>query len=951
MVLAPRGRDGAIAKAMLAEAGLAADTVADLPTLVATLRGGAGFAIVTEEALRSADLRGLATFLGEQAQWSDFPFIVLTERGGGLERNPGAVRLLEALGNVTFLERPFHPTSLVSLAKAALRARLRQYQARARLEEIHDGQASLKLALAAGGLGDWVLDLPSRKLTTAPACRAQYGRGPDDRFDYADMVESIHRQDGARVEQAVADSLDTGADLDVEHRCLWPDGSLHWVQINGRVERDVRGAVVRLVGVSHEITERRREEIRQRALLELGDALRHMTDADKMSFLAARILGETIGVSRAGYGVIDPVRETITVQRDWNMPGIESLAGTLHFRDYGSYIEDLKRGELTAIADVRLDPRTAAGASALEGISARAFINMPVLDDGEFVALLYLNHVTVRPWPADDIAFIRDVANRTQVAIERRRAETQLATLAESLERQVEDRTRERDRTWQNSQDLLAVIDTAGRFRAVNPAWTEILGWQASDLVGREHTAFSHPDEITASHDAYVKAKAGTLPQYENRVRHKDGSYRWVSWVASAGEDFVYASGRHVTAEKEARIALEGAQEQLRQAQKMEAVGQLTGGIAHDFNNLLTAISGSLELMQVRVRQGRSNEIDRYVEAAQQASRRAAALTHRLLAFSRRQTLDPRPTDINRLIASMDDLLRRSVGPTIDLEMVGSGGLWTALIDPNQLENALLNLCINARDAMPAGGRITIETANKWLDEKGAADRQLPPGQYVSLCVTDTGTGMTAETIERAFDPFFTTKPLGEGTGLGLSMIYGFVRQSGGQVRIYSELGQGTTMCLYFPRVFGKDVAEDIVVPTAALTPVANGETVLVVDDEDAVRMLVTDLLADIGCNYLEAADGPSALAILDSATRIDLLVTDVGLPKGMNGRQLADAARRKRPDLKILFITGYAENAVIGNGHLDPGMHILTKPFPMEVMTARIRELIGHAEADPATP
>ncbi|WP_457311542.1 ATP-binding protein [Sphingomonas sp. UYAg733] len=666
-----------------------------------------------------------------------------------------------------------------------------------------------------------------------------------------------------------------------------------------------------------------------------------MTDAADMSMLAARILGETLGVDRAGYGVIDPLRETITIDRDWNRPGVISLAGVLSFRDYGSYIEDLKRGDTVTIADARQDPRTRDGAAALEAITARAVLNMPIVDKGALVALLFLNHGQVHDWPADDLAFVRDVAYRTQAEIERRHAEQSLADLAATLERQVEERTRERDRTWQNSQDLLAVV-ADGRIIAANPAWTTILGWQPDEVVGRDRLAFSHPDDQVSGDAAYRRAQAGMLRQYENRVRHKDGSYRWVSWVASSGEGRVYASGRHISAEKEAQIQLEGTQEQLRQAQKMEAVGQLTGGIAHDFNNLLTAISGSLELMQVRVAQGRSSEIPRYVDVAQQAARRAAALTHRLLAFSRRQTLDPRPISINRLIAGMDDLLRRSVGPTIELETVGAGGLWTTLLDPNQLENALLNLCINARDAMAGEGRITIETANTWLDRKSAQDRDLPPGQYVTLCVTDTGSGMDAATIERAFDPFFTTKPLGEGTGLGLSMIYGFVRQSGGQVRIYSELGQGTTMCLYFPRANGPDDGAEAETASTERLPTASGETVLVVDDEAAVRMLITDVLAEHGYHALEAGDGPAGLAILESSARIDLLITDVGLPKGMNGRQLADAARIHRPDLKILFITGYAENAVIGNGHLDPGMHILTKPFAMDALGGRIRELIG---------
>jgi len=392
----------------------------------------------------------------------------------------------------------------------------------------------------------------------------------------------------------------------------------------------------------------------------------------------------------------------------------------------------------------------------------------------------------------------------------------------------------------------------------------------------------------------------------------------------------------------EATAERKHAEEALRQSQKMEAVGQLTGGIAHDFNNLLTGIIGSLDLLQVRLRQGRTTEIDRYIAAAQGASKRAAALTHRLLAFSRRQTLDPKQTDVNRLVIGMEELIRRTVGPQITVEVVTAGGLWSTLIDSSQLENALLNLCINARDAMPEGGRITIETANKWLDERVAKDRDLPPGQYLSLCVTDNGTGMTPYVIARAFDPFFTTKPIGQGTGLGLSMVYGFVRQSGGQVRIYSEVGHGTTMCLYLPRHYG-DAAETVAAAEPATSGHArSGKTVLVVDDEPSVRMLVTEVLEELGYIPVEASDGPSGLRMLQSDMRVDLLVTDVGLPGGINGRQLADAARTTRPDLRVLFITGYAENAIIGNGHLAPNMGVLTKPFVMETLARRIIEMTG---------
>ena len=385
-------------------------------------------------------------------------------------------------------------------------------------------------------------------------------------------------------------------------------------------------------------------------------------------------------------------------------------------------------------------------------------------------------------------------------------------------------------------------------------------------------------------------------------------------------------------------LAAQGA---LRQAQKMEAVGQLTGGLAHDFNNLLTGISGSLEMMQIRIAQGRTADVERYVSAAQGAAKRAAALTHRLLAFSRHQTLAPKPTSVNQLVCGMEELIRRTAGPAIKLETVHAAGLWPSLIDPSQLENAILNLCINARDAMPDGGTITIETGNRWMDQRMAQQRGLEPGQYISLCVSDTGTGMTADVASKAFDPFFTTKPIGVGTGLGLSMIYGFAKQSGGSAAIYSEVGHGTMVCIYLPRHLGEAEVQDVSDRDEVSPRAEAGETVLVVDDEPTVRMLVSEVLTDLGYTAIEAEDGAAGLKVLNSDSRIDLLVTDVGLPGGLNGRQVADAARSARPNLKVLFITGYAENAVLSHGHLDPGMHVLTKPFAMETLAARVRSLI----------
>ena len=524
-----------------------------------------------------------------------------------------------------------------------------------------------------------------------------------------------------------------------------------------------------------------------------------------------------------------------------------------------------------------------------------------------------------------------------------RRTELRLRELNADLERQVIERTQARGRNWAVSPDLMGALNSEGYFETSNPAWEVVLGWSEDEVRRMPIWDLLHPDDIERTREGFALTQIGQpaigLP---NRYRCKDGGYRWISWVGVPEDGIVYCTGRDITVEKEQAAELAAAQEALRQSQKMEAVGQLTGGLAHDFNNLLTGITGSLEIMQTRIAQGRLNDIDRYMNAAQGAAKRAAALTQRLLAFSRRQTLDPRPVNVNRLIGDMEELIRRTIGPTVHLEVGGAGGLWPTLADPNQLENALLNLCINARAALPDGGRITIETANKWLDDRAAKERDLPPGQYLSLCVTDTGTGMAPEVVARAFDPFFTTKPLGVGTGLGLSMIYGFVRQTGGQVRIYTELGKGTTMCLYLPRYDGDAQDADALQVAIDSAHVQGGETVLVVDDEPTVRMLIAEVLGEIGFTVIEAEDGASGLKVLQAQGRIDLLITDVGLRGGMNGRQVADAARVVRPELKVLFITGYAENAAIGNGHLEKGMAVLTKPFAMESLGLKVKEVMA---------
>ncbi|MBI6554616.1 ATP-binding protein [Pseudomonas sp. LY-1] len=394
---------------------------------------------------------------------------------------------------------------------------------------------------------------------------------------------------------------------------------------------------------------------------------------------------------------------------------------------------------------------------------------------------------------------------------------------------------------------------------------------------------------------------------------------------------------------EERTAQLRSNEEALRQSQKMEAVGQLTGGIAHDFNNMLTGIIGSLELLRRRVSRGKLDDLDSLIDLGVTSANRAAGLTHRLLAFSRRQSLDSKPVEINQLVTSMGELLQRSINESIALDMRLSDPLWTAEADPNQLESALLNLVINARDAMPNGGNLTVETSNRHLDSVfTAAYGTLQPGDYVELSVSDSGCGIPESVMGRVFDPFFTTKPIGQGTGLGLSMIYGFARQSGGHVTIHSEVGKGTTVSLFLPRFVGEMVVAEAANP--ARLPFANaGETVLIVEDDPAVRVLISAVLKELGYAFVEASDANTALPIIESDQRIDLMISDVGLP-GMNGRQLAEIGRQIRPELKVLFITGYAEHAAVRGGFLDPGMQLITKPFTFDLLTAKVREMIRAA-------
>ncbi|WP_375401785.1 PAS domain S-box protein [uncultured Sphingomonas sp.] len=528
-----------------------------------------------------------------------------------------------------------------------------------------------------------------------------------------------------------------------------------------------------------------------------------------------------------------------------------------------------------------------------------------------------------------------------------RRAQEALKRLNTELEDRVASAVADLDRVWRNARDMFIVIDREAVFLRVNPATTAILGWREDELVGRSCFDFIMPEAAPSSQEALNQARNDVLPLFENSYRTKDGGERRISWVAAPEGDQIYAYGRDVTAERAREEELERAREALRQSQKMETVGQLTGGVAHDFNNLLQIVTGNLETLQRGLRDDQPR-LRRAAENAQTGARRAAILTQRLLAFSRRQPLDPKPIDANRLVGDMSELLHRTLGEMVRLETVLASGLWRAEADPNQLENALLNLAVNARDAMEEGGRLTVETANAHLDRAYTAGKaEVRPGQYVVICVSDTGSGMDAATAARVFEPFFTTKEVGRGTGLGLSMVYGFAKQSGGHVAIYSEVGQGTTVKLYLPRLIGEAAPE-----TEAAEPIvpegASEEVILVCEDDDDVRAYSVDSLRELGYRVLEAHDGPSALRLLARPEgRVDLLFSDVVLPGGLTGADLAAEARVLRPGLPVLFTTGYARDAIVHQGRLDAGVELLTKPFTYADLAARVRDVIDGSAKD----
>ena len=632
----------------------------------------------------------------------------------------------------------------------------------------------------------------------------------------------------------------------------------------------------------------------------------------------------------------------------------------------------LREKELLVVPDLTRDPRFADN-PLVTGEPHVRFYAGAVLRTPEGLPLGTVCVLDQEPRPhglKEDQAFtLRVLARQVMTQMQLRRAilerEKALSEQEDALEAIRE--SEERFRVIANSAPVpIWVTSAAGPRGFTNFAYQEFLGVSYEEALTYDWRRAIHPDHLPRILKEQVAGESsGKTFTLEAIYKRADGEWRWLRSISQPrftthGERNGFIGIAHdITTSKQAEHDLQQmnqlleervaealtkqaqTEETLRQSQKMEAVGQLTGGIAHDFNNLLAGIVGSLDLMRMRVAQGRTQELERYIEGAMSSANRAASLTHRLLAFSRRQPLAPRPVDVNDLITSMEELLRRTTGPSIQIELGLAAGLWSTMCDPNQLENAILNLVINARDAMPDGGRLRIETMNTHLGPRDvAAEDEERPGPYICISVSDTGVGIEPAILDKVFDPFFTTKPLGQGTGLGLSMIYGFAKQSEGHARIHSEVGRGTSVKLYLPRRQGAEEEAPARQPEQIEREKLGSATVLVVEDEEIVRSLIVEVLQDLGYRVLEAADGPAGLGILQAQEPIALLITDVGLP-GMNGRQLADAGRERRPGLKTIFITGYAESAMLNSGKLEPGMMVVTKPFAVNALEDHIRKLM----------
>jgi len=764
----------------------------------------------------------------------------------------------------------------------------------AKEKELEEVKERLRATLAISGLAAaWEWNIAERRIFGDTRFAILYGLNTEEAaagISPKQFFSIIHPDDVSRIRLAVAGMLQGAEVFSKSYRLVLADGSVRWVHARGRCYSDDDGKPVRFNGALVDITEQRR----------IAEQLR---------------IAQTAG-GIGTFEYIDGFGTAVVSDKFCTLLGLQP-ARDLPVRTINPVVHPMD----TPIIDMSVRPAI--------GDASNVEFRVIRPDNGELRWLTrrgeYLRDAETAGLRFSGVIYDITAAKRT---------EELLRALNDTLEARVAERTRERDRLWEASQDLYVLCDAEGICKSLNPAWHSELSYDITELLDHPLIDLVHPDDQPALAAAIDRLRHGDrIENLDLRVVSKQGEPRSYSWTYVSQNEVFFASGRDVTRRNEL-------EEQLRQSQKMEAVGQLTGGIAHDFNNLLTGISGSLEMMQHRLDQKRYDDVANFMAAATVSAQRAAALTQRLLAFSRRQSLDIRALDVNILVASMEELLNRTLGEQITLTVKLAPGLWLGLSDANHLESALLNLAINARDAMPDGGELVISTENATLERDfGKNPEQPAEGDYVVVSVRDTGTGMSPETMAKAFDPFFTTKPIGQGTGLGLSMIYGFAKQSGGQVTVESEIGVGTTIKLYIPRFFGEQILE-VSETRAPELPSAAGETLLVVEDDVSVRLLVVEFLGGLGYRIIEASDSSSAIPLLKSDRGIDLMVSDIGLP-GISGRQLAEIARQSRPELKILFITGYAANATVRSEFLGAGMEMISKPFALELLAVKVREML----------
>ncbi|WP_186332173.1 response regulator [Bordetella genomosp. 13] len=722
---------------------------------------------------------------------------------------------------------------------------------------------------------------------------------------------------------------------------------------------------LQLARVRQEAAQRLREETRMLELLnQVGVAVAAELDVSRAVQIVTDAATELTGAAFGSffYNVLDDKGESYTLYALSGVPreAFERFPMPRNTAVFGPTF----RGEgIVRSDDITQDARYGRNAphhGMPDGhLPVRSYLAAPVVSrTGEVLGGLFFGHSEPGVFTDRSERVLVGIAAQAAVAIdnarlyraaqveidERAKAQGALAQLNEGLEQRVSEVLAERDRLWDLSEDLLVVADYTGKLLRFSPAWTRVLGYPHDMLLSQPYADLIHPDDLPELLRQLETLRATGRPlRLQNRVRTIEGGWRNIAWTlyADAGSPWLHGVGRDVTADLESAAALRQAEEALRMAQKMEAVGKLTGGVAHDFNNLLQVISGNLQLLTRDV--AGNDRAEQRLRNALGGVARGAQLASQLLAFGRRQPLAPKVVNLGRFIRGMDDMLRRALGDGVEVETVISGGLWNTLVDPYQVENALLNLAINARDAMKGHGRLTIEAGNALLDETYAARHaDVAPGRYVMVAVTDTGAGMTPEVLEQVFEPFFTTKPEGQGTGLGLSMVYGFVRQSNGHVKIYSEPGQGTTVRLYLPR----EVQEEDLETEVDAGPIAGGtETVLVVEDDEEVRTTVVDMLSELGYRVLRARDASSALAIIESGMPMDLVFTDVVMPGPLRSPELARKARERLPNVAVLFTSGYTDNAIVHGGRLDEGIELLSKPYTREALARKIRHVLRNQQ------